>query len=115
MIDVLTADQWDLDALLLLGRALLDAGRAEQALEALDRLLKFEPDNDAGLFHRGIALARVRRYVEAVRVWERVVQLNASGPFAQAARTHARSARDLQQSLRAPIVVTEGPPGNGIQ
>ena len=38
----------------------------------------------------------VRRYVEAVRVWERVVQLNASGPFAQAARTHARSARDLQ-------------------
>jgi tetratricopeptide (TPR) repeat protein len=93
---VLIADPWDLDALLLLGRALLDDGRPEQALEALDRLLKFEPDNDAGLFHRGVALARNRRYNEAVRSWERVVQVNASGPFAQAARTHARSARDLQ-------------------
>ena len=37
-----------------------------------------------------------RRYAEAVRSWEQVVQVNASSPFAQAARSHARSARDLQ-------------------
>jgi hypothetical protein len=58
-------------------------------------VLKFDPDHEAGLFHRGIALARVRRYGEAVQAWERVVMVEPSGPYAQAARAHARSARDL--------------------
>ena len=74
---------------------LLDDGRADRAIEAIDLVLKFDPDNDAGLFHRGVALARLRRYGEAVQAWERVVMVEPSGPFAQAARTHARSARDL--------------------
>ena len=80
---------------LMLARALLDDGRPDRALEALDRVLKFDPEHEAALFHRGVALARTRRYDEAVRAWERVVQVDAAGPFAQAARTHARSARDL--------------------
>jgi cytochrome c-type biogenesis protein CcmH/NrfG len=96
MVDVLAAEPWDLDALLLLARALLDDNRADRALEALDLILKFEPDNEAALFYRGIGLARNRRYAEAVRSWERVVQVNAAGSFAQVARTHVRSARDLQ-------------------
>jgi tetratricopeptide (TPR) repeat protein len=96
MVDLLLTEPWDLEAMLLLGRCLLDDSRPEQALEALDRLLKFDPDHEAGLFHRGVALARTRRYTEAVRAWERVVQVEPSGPYAQAARTHARSARDLQ-------------------
>ncbi len=95
LIDLLLGEPYDLEALLLLGRALLDDGRADEALEALDRLLKFDPENEAALFHRGVALARARRYADAVRAWERVVQVDAAGPFAQAARTHARSARDL--------------------
>lgn len=95
LVDALLVEPWDLDALLLLARALLDDSRPERALEAIDRVLKFAPDNDGALFHRGVALARVRRYGEAVRAWERVVQVEPSGPYAQAARTHARSARDL--------------------
>jgi len=96
MVDVLAAEPWDLDALMLLARALLDDNRPERALEAIDLVLKFVPDHEGALFYRGVALARCRRYAEAVRSWERVAQVNASGPFAQAARTHARSARDLQ-------------------
>ncbi len=95
LVDILMVEPWDLDALQLLARALLDDGRAERALEALDRVLKFDPDHDGALFHTGVALARIRRYGEAVRAWERVVHVNPSGPFAQAARVHARSARDL--------------------
>jgi tetratricopeptide (TPR) repeat protein len=95
LVDLLLSDPYDLRALLLLGRSLLDEGRPGRALEALDRLLKFDPDDDAALFHRGIALARLRRYREAVRAWEAVVHCDPAGIFAQAARMHARSARDL--------------------
>ena len=96
LVDVLTTEPWELDALLLLARCLLDDGRPEQALEALTRLLKFDSENDAALFNLGVALARLRRYRDAVQVWERVVQIDASGPYAQPARRHARSARDLE-------------------
>jgi tetratricopeptide (TPR) repeat protein len=101
LVDILMAEPWDLDALLLLGRCLLDDGRPERASEALRRLLKFDTDNDAALFHLGVALARLRRYGEAVQAWERVVQVDATGPFAQAARSHGRSARDLQHIFAA--------------
>jgi tetratricopeptide (TPR) repeat protein len=96
LIEVLLSDPWDLDALELLARALLDEGRHEEALEGLELMLKFDPEHDSALFHRGVALARVRRYSEAVSSWERVTQVRPSGRYAQAARTHARSARDLQ-------------------
>lgn len=95
LVDVLLAEPWDLDALLLLARALLDDSRADEAQQAVELVLKFDPENEAALFYRGVALARNRRYGEAVRTWERVVQVDAAGPFAQAARVHARSARDL--------------------
>jgi tetratricopeptide (TPR) repeat protein len=95
LINLLMLEPWDLDALLLLARSLLDDGRPDKAIEALDRVLKFDPDHDGALFHRGVALGRLRRYEEAVRTWERVVHVAPSGPYAQAARTHARSARDL--------------------
>jgi tetratricopeptide (TPR) repeat protein len=101
LVDVLAAEPWDLDALLMLGRALLDDERPQQALEALQRLLKFDPDNDAALFHLGIALARLRRYPESVLAWERTIQVDASGPYAQPARKHARSARDLHHIFAA--------------
>ncbi len=95
LVAVLSAEPWDLDALLLLGRCLLDDNRAERAIEALHRLLKFDPDNAAALFHLGVALARLRQYQDAVRAWERVAQVDPSGEYAQPARSHARSARDL--------------------
>ncbi|MEP6572605.1 MAG: tetratricopeptide repeat protein [Gemmatimonadota bacterium] len=96
LVDILHREPWDLDALLLLGRCLLEDGRADRALEALRRLLRFDPENQSALYHTGQALARLQQYPEAVRAWERVIQVDAGGPFAQLARTHARSARDLQ-------------------
>ena len=101
LIALLLDEPWDLDALLLLGRCLLDDGRPERAIEAINRLLKFDPENDSALFHLGVSFARMRRYGEAVIAWEQVVHVAGSGAFAQAARSRARSARDLQHIFAA--------------
>ncbi len=78
------------------GRALLDDKRDEQALEAFRRALKFDPDQVEAQFQLGVVLARLHRYGEAVQAWEKVTRLDPSGPFAQRARVHARTALDLQ-------------------
>jgi tetratricopeptide (TPR) repeat protein len=96
LADLLEQDPYDLDALLLLGRSLLEDARASSALEAFRRVLKFDTEHVAALFYEGVVLARLRRYREAVHVWERVTRLEPSGPFAQRARMHARTAVDLQ-------------------
>jgi cytochrome c-type biogenesis protein CcmH/NrfG len=48
------------------------------------------------LFQMGVALARLHRYGEAVQAWEKVTRVDPGGPFAHAARAHARTALDLQ-------------------
>jgi len=96
LAEMLEQDPYDLPALLLLGRALLDDKRDEQALEAFRRALKFDPDQVEALFQQGVVLARLHRYGEAVQAWEKVTRLDPSGPFAQRARVHARTALDLQ-------------------
>src|SRR5213079_2904423 len=82
LAEMLEQDPYDLLALLLLGRALLDDKRDAQAVEAL--------------FQLGVALARLHRYGEAVQAWEKVTRIDPGGPFAQAARAHARTALDLK-------------------
>jgi len=96
LAETLEQDPYDLPALLLLGRALLDDKRHEAALEAFRRALKFDPDQVEAVFQLGVALARLHRYPEAVQAWERVTRLDPGGPFAQRARMHARTALDLQ-------------------
>src|SRR2546426_1071215 len=93
---MLEQDPYDLHALLPLGRAPLDEKRDEQALAAFRRALKFDPDQGEAPFQQSRVLARLHRYGEAVQVWEKVTRLDPSGPFAQAARAHARTALDLQ-------------------
>jgi superkiller protein 3 len=93
---MLEQDPYDLKALLLLGRALLDDKRDQVALEAFQRALKFDPEQVEALFQLGVALARVHRYGDAVTAWEKVTRLEPAGPFAQRARIHARTALDLQ-------------------
>jgi len=95
LVAVLERDAFDLEALLLLAQVLLDDGRAADARAACERVTRFEPERVAARFHLGLALARERRYREAVAQWERVVALEPGGPFAQAARTHTRTALDL--------------------
>ena len=96
LVDMLEQDPYDLDALLLLGRALLDDKRNAEALEAFKRALKFDPEHVGTLFYLGVTLARLQRYAEAVDIWERVTRLDPGGPYAQRAKMHARTAVDLQ-------------------
>ncbi len=96
LAEMLEQDPYDLLALLLLGRALLDDRRDAQALEAFQRALKFDPEQVEALFQLGVALARLHRYGEAVQAWEKVTRTDPGGPFAQAARAHARTALDLK-------------------
>lgn len=99
LVELLTADPYEFDALLLLGRALLDDGRPRQALEAFDRIIRFLADHGEALFYRGVALARERQFSDAVSAWDQVVQLAPGAEIATAARSRARSARDLQHIL----------------
>jgi len=94
---MLEEDPYDLKALLLLGRALLDEKRDDAALAAFQRALKFDAEQVEALFQLGVALARLHRYGEAVEAWERVTRIDPAGSFAQAARIHARTALDLKR------------------
>ncbi|MGE3527683.1 MAG: tetratricopeptide repeat protein, partial [Gemmatimonadales bacterium] len=98
---LLIGDPYDVDALVLLGRTLLDDDRPQQALESFIRALKFDPAHPAGLYYAGVALTRLRRYQQAVQLWEKVVQVDPKSDFAHLARSEARSARDLQHILTA--------------
>ena len=95
LIPVLETDPYDFDALVLLGRSLLDQQRADKAAEAFSRVLRFEPDRVEAWYHLGAARNGDRRYDEAVEAWERVIQLAPASDFATAARKNARSAKDL--------------------
>ena len=96
LAEMLEQDLYDMDALMLLGRALLDDKRDAEALEAFRRALKFDPQHTGALFYLGATLARLQHYGEAVDAWERVTRIDPGGPFAQRARVHARTAVDLQ-------------------
>ena len=48
-----------------------------------------------------MVLAQLKRYREAVAMWERVIALDPGGPFAQQARRHARTALDLQHIFKS--------------
>src|SRR5436309_3468471 len=103
----------DVEALVAAARGVSATGDAAGALTALrqaqtrapdradlhklqgDVALKVGDKGGALAAYRG-ALARLHRYAEAVQAWERVTRLDPSGPFAQRARMHARTALDLQ-------------------
>ena len=96
LAEMLEQDLYDLDALLLLGRALIDDKRNDEALAAFRRALKFDPEHTGALFYLGVTLAKLQRYAEAVAAWDRVTRVDPGGPFAQRARVHTRTAVDLQ-------------------
>jgi tetratricopeptide (TPR) repeat protein len=95
LVLLLERDAYDLDALALLARVLLDLGRPADAHTAAARVLRFRPDHPGAHFYSGLALARERHYREAVQHWERCIALDPSGPYAAKARGHARTALDL--------------------
>jgi cytochrome c-type biogenesis protein CcmH/NrfG len=98
---MLSNDPSDLKALVALGQCLLDDRRAEEAIQAFERVLAFDDENVPARFFVGVALGRLRRYRAAVMAWEQVIALQPDGPFAREARKHVRSARDLHHIFHA--------------
>ena len=72
-----------------------------QALEAFERVLRFDPEHAGALYHRASRWRGSGSSSDAVEAWERVVQLDPAGPYAAQARSRARSARDLQHIFAA--------------
>ncbi len=103
LVEALKTDPSDTEALLALGQSLLDGGKAEQAIEAFERVLTFDDGHVGAHFYRGIAAARLRRYTEALREWELVMGLEPDGSLAREARKHARSALDLKHIFRSKV------------
>lgn len=95
LIGTLERDPYDFEALILLSHVLLDLNRSSDAIHAAERVTAFRPDHVAAHYHLGVALARERRYREAVQHWEQVIALDADGPLAAKARMHGRTAQDL--------------------
>ena len=101
LVEMLSNDPSDLEALVALGQCLLDDRRAEEAIQAFERVLAFDDGHVAARFFVGVALARLRRYWAAIMAWEQVIALESDGPFAREARKHVRSARDLHHIFQA--------------
>ncbi|HSZ84226.1 MAG TPA: tetratricopeptide repeat protein [Polyangia bacterium] len=58
---------------LLEGQALIDLGRANEALRRLDASLAYQPDVASALYERGVALFELCRFDDAHRMFEKVL------------------------------------------
>jgi tetratricopeptide (TPR) repeat protein len=83
------------EVLLTLGRSLLETLRLGEALTVFDQVLVRRPAHTAALFHRGVVLAKLRRYADALADWEAVGRVDSEGTLGAMSRRHARSAREL--------------------
>jgi tetratricopeptide (TPR) repeat protein len=92
--DLASVTQTD-DVLLSLGRSLLQTAHLGEALAVFDQVLVTHPSQTAALFHRGVVLAKLRRYGEALEDWETVGRSDPESELGDASRRHARSARQL--------------------
>jgi tetratricopeptide (TPR) repeat protein len=88
--------------LLTLGRSLLEAGHLGEALAVFDQVLLRHPAHTVALFHRGVVLAKLRRYHEALDDWARVREAEPDGTLARTSSRHAESARRLAELFRLP-------------
>jgi tetratricopeptide (TPR) repeat protein len=99
LVDLLGADPYDLDALVLLARTLVQDGRPDRGLEATERVLRFAEGHPGALFVRGEAFAALRRLEDATSTWEALVRSEPTSSWAAEARSRLRSARDLLHIL----------------
>ena len=99
LVDLLGRDAYNFDALVALGETLLQLGRPRDAATAFGRVLRFQPDHVAALYHEARWLAEQRRYDEALACWDRVIALEPAGEYARLAKREARTAQDLRAIL----------------
>ena len=99
LVELLTADPTDLDALVVLGHALLEDERFPESRDAFRRVLAFDDLHVEAHYHLGASYANLREFEPAIWQWHRVVALDPSGRWAERARRHIRSAADLGHLL----------------
>jgi len=61
-------------------------------LNSYDRMLELEPDSEVGWYNRGIALALLERYHDAIASFDQALRLNPNN-------TEAKEHRDKLQEL----------------
>ncbi|MEO5798410.1 MAG: tetratricopeptide repeat protein [Gemmatimonadales bacterium] len=83
------------EVLLALGRSLLETLHLGEALSVFDQVLVRQPAHTAALFHRGVVLAKLRRYSDAFADWEAVGRADGESVLGEMSRRHAHSAREL--------------------
>ncbi|HVH19521.1 MAG TPA: hypothetical protein VNF72_14585, partial [Myxococcota bacterium] len=76
-------------------------GRKRDALTAIRRILRFDPEHIGALYYDGILLTDQKRFREAIERWRKVIDLDPSGEFARRARREARTAMDLDAIFAA--------------
>ncbi len=81
--------------MLSLGRSLLEGGHLGESLAVFEQVLLRSPGQTAALFHRGVVLAKLRRYSEALDDWDLVRQAESEGPLAETTERLVESARRL--------------------
>jgi tetratricopeptide (TPR) repeat protein len=91
LVELLERDPYHFDALVALGETLLEVDRPADAATAFARVLRFQADHVAALFHEGVLFARQGRYPDAEIRWRRVIDLDSDGSFAGRARLELRS------------------------
>jgi tetratricopeptide (TPR) repeat protein len=99
LVDFLLVEPSGLRTLNALAGHLFEAGRVNQAVEAVDRVLARDPDDLDALWLKARTLVRSRRFDEAVRCWERVAVCAPGTERARRARQHVRTATDLRRIL----------------
>ena len=65
LVDILSVDPSDLEALAMLGRALIKDDRLEEAIQVFQRLVAYDDASVEAIFHMGVALARKRQFAQA--------------------------------------------------
>jgi len=80
-------DDRNIEVLLELGKDLEDAKRYEEALQALQQILKIEPDNLTALIRKRNLNIRMERWSDALEIQHRLLKANLPAPEQQAEAT----------------------------
>jgi tetratricopeptide (TPR) repeat protein len=78
----------DKDFRYALGCAYLKQGAFKPALRQFDQALRFDPVNAPAQFGRALVLHRLDERDDAARAWQRFLELNPDGPWAEQARDY---------------------------
>lgn len=89
------------DEMLARGRALLETGHLAESLSMFDAVLRHRGADPVALFHRGVALAKLRRYGDALADWSAAERADPDGMLGTLSRRHASSAKQLADLFAA--------------